>query len=218
MQRQDFYNYVREHVFPGHLSQGQVDGMEVLLDRGEKQGADPRFVAYVLATAFHETDHTMQPVREIGLGRGRPYGNPDPLPNGHIYYGRGYVQLTWRTNYQLMGERLGIALADDPDRALDPPIAAEIIYLGMTDGTFTGKKLADYFNADTSDWYNARRIVNGLDRAQLIAGYGLGFYRAMLVADGETQRTRSSMAAFRLLPIDPKTDYVALERQSLLAN
>ena len=63
---------------------------------------DPRQRAYVLATAWHETAHTFQPVREIGQGRGRPYGKPGHL--GQIPYGRGYVQLTWEANYATRSE------------------------------------------------------------------------------------------------------------------
>jgi hypothetical protein len=230
MQRRNFYDYVRQHLFPGHLSQTQVDGMETLLDAGEAQADDPRWIAYVLATTFHETDKTMQPIREYGLGRGQPYGVPDPQ-TGQVYYGRGYVQLTHKVNYQTMGAKLGIDLVNNPDQALDPPVAAKIIYLGMTQGLFTSHKLADYFNATTSDWYNARRIVNGLDRAMMIAGYGTAFYTAILRADvpdtppaAEAQPVlapppglKVDIAAFRQQIQSAEPDYVQLEKQSLLA-
>ncbi|TOE35570.1 hypothetical protein CGJ43_25525, partial [Vibrio parahaemolyticus] len=57
-----------------------------------------QYLAYVLATTYHETGHTMKPIEEWGKGQGRPYGEPDP-ETGQTYYGRGYVQLTWLANY-----------------------------------------------------------------------------------------------------------------------
>jgi len=51
----------------------------------------------------------------------------------------------------------------------------------MMRGLFTGKKLNDYFNANTCDWLNARRIINGTDHAELIAGYAQKFYNALIL-------------------------------------
>ena len=64
------------------------------------------------------------------------------------------------------------------DGALEPDLAAKIMFKGMIDGIFTGKKLADYFNPRTADWKNARRIINGLDHADDIATYAKKFYAA----------------------------------------
>ena len=226
MQRRIFYDYVRDNLFSGHLSQSQVDGMEALLDTGETQGVDLRWIAYILATTAHETGMTMTPIREYGLGRGHDYGKPDPV-TGQTYYGRGYVQLTFKVNYQSMGDKLGIDLVNNPDEALQPDIAAKVIYLGMTEGIFTHRKLADYFTAQTSDWYNARRIVNGLDMATKIAGYGTSFYTAILRAEAAAPPVAAAppaplkpaldIAAFRLQIPDLEPDYIELEKASLLA-
>ena len=59
----------------------------------------------------------------------------------------------------------------DPDQALRPLIAYRIMSIGMRDGLFTSKKLSDYINAQGCDYRNARRIINALDQAALIAGY-----------------------------------------------
>ena len=67
----------------------------------------------------------------------------------------------------------------DPDLALRPDLAAGILFAGMAQGWFTGKKLADYFNDRVSDPVNARRIVNALDRAATIAGYHRAFLAAL---------------------------------------
>lgn len=173
--RTAFFAAVRP-LFGGHLQQSQVDGLAVLLEEGETRGLDLRWIAYVLATAYHETAYTMQPIREWGLGTGQPYGRPDP-DSGLVYYGRGYVQLTHAVNYRRMGTRLGVDLYHQPDLALDPAIACKIIYTGMIEGLFTGHKLAEYFGA-TSDWYGARRIINGVDRASQIGSYATRFYVA----------------------------------------
>lgn len=89
------------------------------------------------------------------------------------------MQLTWKENYDKFGKLLKADLLNNPDLALALTNATKIMFVGMTKGMFTGKKLADYFAGETEDWVNARRIINGTDRAQLIAGYGKVFYGAI---------------------------------------
>ena len=168
-------------VFGTSLSQGQVDGLNVLVDEAEKRGTPLKHLAYILATAYHETAHTMQPVPEIGRGKGRKYGVPAG-PYGHVYYGRGYVQLTWLENYAKASKEIGINLVHQPERAMEPRIAALILFAGMQGGWFTGKKLSDYISPTKADYVNARRIVNGTDRAAKIAGYAEAFERALTAA------------------------------------
>jgi putative chitinase len=178
--RKFFFDQVRRTMFLGKLRQSQVAGMNAILDGWEKKYAsdDDRWLAYALATTYHETDQKMQPIEEYGKGRGRPYGVPDP-DTGQVYYGRGFVQLTWKRNYKTMGDLLGVDLVHQPGKALDLDIATNILFMGMIRGLFTGKKLGDYFNANTEDWVNARRIINGLDKAQAIAVYGHNFYGSL---------------------------------------
>jgi predicted chitinase len=155
----------------GPLSQNEVEGINALLAEMDGRGwTDKRWWAYTLATAWHETASTMQPIAEYGKGKGRPYGKPD-ASTGQTYYGRGFVQLTWKENYERMGALLGVDLVHKPDLAMEPITAAQIMCLGMQDGLFTGKGLGDYFDGDTDDPLNARRIVNGTDKAKMIAGY-----------------------------------------------
>jgi putative chitinase len=175
-----FFDAVRRSPFDGRLSQGQVDGLSRLLAAWEASGyRDLRWLAYILATAFHETGRKMQPVEEVG-GRSRPYGRPDPV-TGKRYYGRGDVQLTHKENYARAGRLVGLDLVDAPDLALRPDVSARILVEGMAQGLFTGRKLADHLG-DTTDWVGARRIVNGLDRAAQIAGYACSFHAALLAA------------------------------------
>lgn len=173
MNRTLFYAKVRR-VFGGHLSQTQVAGIEALLTATEGLPVPHR--AYIMATAMHETASTMQPIREYGKGKGRPYGKPGKYGQGQ--YGRGYVQLTWDANYERADKELGLngALLKDFDMALRVDIAAQILVRGMSEGWFTGKKLSDYM----PDYRAARRIVNGTDKAELIAGYAAGFEAALM--------------------------------------
>jgi putative chitinase len=178
--RNFFFTQVRRTLFANALQQAQVDGLNAILDGWEAKYAekDKRWLAYALATAYHETARTMQPIEEFGKGRGRPYGKRYPQ-TGQVYYGRGLVQLTWYYNYDKMKELLGVDLVHHPELALDPKTATNIMFVGMLDGIFTGKTLANYFGEVTEDWIHARRIINGLDKAQAIAAYGRNFHSAL---------------------------------------
>lgn len=178
--REFFFDYVRGHLFGGALRKSQVDGMTAVLDEWDQKHSkkDDRWLAYMLATTHHETDRTMQPIEEYGRGKGREYGKADPQ-TGKTYYGRGFVQLTWKYNYEAMGKLLGIDLVNKPELALELAPAVQILFIGMMKGTFTGKKLSDYLNETRGDWVNARRIINGVDKANLIASYGQQYYAAI---------------------------------------
>lgn len=166
-------------LFGGSLTQSQVDGLNSLMAAINDFGIQsPRFAAYILATPFHETAKTMQPIKEIGQGKTYAYGAQDPQTH-QIYYGRGYVQLTWKANYQKFGSLLNVDLVNNPDLTLQPDVAAKIMLVGMTKGLFTGKKLSDYITPDNTDFVSARRIINGTDCAQLIAGYANQFLAAL---------------------------------------
>jgi hypothetical protein len=145
----------------------------------------------MLATAFHETDRTMQPIREYGRGRGKRYGKPGPH-GGQAGYGRGYVQLTWPDNYARADRelQLGGALIANYDLAMDAGIAYRILSRGMLEGWFTGKRLADYIQGSRCDYLNARRIVNGTDRAATIAGYARAFEAILSAAQKKTPERR----------------------------
>jgi hypothetical protein len=186
-----FYKKVRAEFFNGRLSQQQTDGMAAILQKWERSGfTDIRWLAYMLGTTYHETARTMYPIEEYGKGMGRRYGKkikqsgkPYDEPD-QIYYGRGYVQLTWYENYERMGRILGIPLLQQPELALVPEHAADIMFEGMTKsvsfkGDFTGHYLEQYFNGAKEDWVNARRIINGRDRAELIADYAIRFYEIL---------------------------------------
>jgi putative chitinase len=191
LNRKYFFDTIRTTLFKTGMKQKQVEGMDAILNRWEATGlTDPRWLAYMLATTYHETAKTMHPIEEYGKGKNYKYGKkikrsgiPYTLPD-KIYYGRGYVQLTWYENYETMGRLLGVDLLGSPELALHPGIAADIMFEGMTKrnsnfGDFTGKSLEHYFNDKKEDWVNARRIINGTDKADLIAAYGKKFMAAL---------------------------------------
>ena len=181
-----FFNGYRSAF--GRLKQGQVTGIELL---GRHMEADPavtdlRWAAYMLATVKHECADTWQPIiergprdyfdqYETGTAKGTRLGNTQP-GDGYRFRGRGYVQITGRGNYARLTSALSRGadanLEDDPEHTLRPAIAYGIMSVGMRKGLFTGKKLSDYISRSGGcDYKQARRIINGLDRASLIADY-----------------------------------------------
>lgn len=196
--RNRLFSGVRQTVFHGHFKQSQVDGINFILDAWEATDfTDLRWLAYMLGTAYHETAATMQPVHEYGgdayftrmydvTGRrpdvARRMGNTSP-GDGIKYCGRGFVQLTWKSNYAKMGRLLGVDLVGNPDLAMDPKIAARIMFAGMTAtnlrDTFSGVNLQRYFNDTAEDWVGARHIINGTDHADMLAETSQDFFDAL---------------------------------------
>lgn len=208
MDKAAFFNSVRSSLFNGSLTKSQVSGTEYILDAIIDEGDIGRnHAAYMLATAFHETARTMQPVRETlassdaqairvldtAYARGRlpwvktAYWRPDA--QGKSWLGRGLVQLTHKANYIRAGKELGVDLVGNPGLAMEPKIAARILIKGMDEGWFTGRTLDDYIDdrdeADSEDlreYRNARPIINGKDKAEQIAQIALRFETALKAA------------------------------------
>ncbi|MFN7023977.1 MAG: glycoside hydrolase family 19 protein [Pseudorhizobium sp.] len=186
-------------VFGTSLSQGQVTGIEGIIDEALRRRTFKNHLAYMLATTYHETAHTMQPIHERG---GRAYFNKydagTPIGkrlgntvkgDGYLYRGRGLVQITGRSNYAKASKKLGVDFIKDPDRVLEPKLAIAIMFAGMEEGWFTGKDLLDYIDledeADAEDlreYANARRIINGTDKAAQIGKYAIAFENALAAA------------------------------------
>ena len=191
MNRAIFHSKINTSLFGGRINQSQKDGINFKLEAWQQSGlTDIRWLAYMLATSYHETARTMQPIEEYGKGKGKTYGkkikyNRLPYTNpDKIYYGRGDAQLTWYENYELMGKLLNIPLLEHPELALQPSISAKIMIEGMTRGKsgrgdFTGVSLENYFNNTKDDPRNARKIINGLDKADLIASHHIKFLDAI---------------------------------------
>lgn len=183
-----FYDVVRSRLLHV-ITESQVEGIDLILNYWESKAnnaawftasAPFAFLAYILATVYHETAHTFQPIREFGGSHAR-YAP---------YYGRGFVQLTWRIAYVVWSKLLGVDLVASPDRAMEPNLALEILFRGMMEGRFTGHRLADYVEGELYDYKNARHIVNPGefsetwqakygDTPALIAGYAMVFHAAI---------------------------------------
>ncbi len=162
------------------LKQSQVDGYETIIYAWEQDRklTDHRWLAYMLATVYHETAATIQPIEEYGKGAGYEYGKIIPS-TGKAYYGRGYVQLTWMDNYKKFERFLGYPLVSQPELACKPDVACDILFYGMINGSFTGRKLSDYISGTKCDFRNSRRIINGIDAAARIAAHAGKYLNAL---------------------------------------
>lgn len=184
-----FYDYIRGdagELFPV-MRQSQLEGIEATLKVAA--GKLPlSWCAYALATEYHETAKTMQGVRE-GLNVSDAWRRKNL--RYYPWYGRGKVQLTWERNYRFATERLRelgyeVDLIANPDQALDLDIGAAILVHGMIEGWFCeGKTLRRFIpaKAEKQHYINARRIINGTDKAELIAGYAQEFEKALIEGD-----------------------------------
>jgi predicted chitinase len=207
--RDKFYRTVQRGPFPGSIAITQREGMEVILTEWEKRRlTELSWLAYMLATAFHETAHTMQPVIETfnaardktnpsvetaiarldaawAAGRLKwvksPYWRKDA--NGMSWLGRGFVQLTHKFNYVTAQRKLGLPFSTRPEIALQVAPACQVMFQGMIEGWFTSHKLAEFRKPDgTFHFVKARMIINGLDRAEEIAGHARQFHAALVAA------------------------------------
>lgn len=221
MKEDVFFDTIRRTLFDGRMTQPQVDGIKGLLQAFDQVGdGDQDTLAYGLATAYHETGRRMVPVREgfaktdagarkavanLAAKRGPKsavarYSKPAG-PYGHVYYGRGHVQLTWLDNYRDSSADAGTDLVANPDAMLDPVISARVLFRGLQDGRWNGrgKGIAHYEGADDflsdAEAAEARRTVNVKDKAVEIARYSRRFYDALDLAGWEL---RSAAAATSL--------------------
>lgn len=205
--RRTFFDGYRKAFGP--LKQSQVVGLELKLGFIESDPLpDLRWIAYYLATVKHECADTWMPIderggddyfnRRYGPGTkvGAVLGNTQP-GDGALFHGRGDIQCTGRRNYTLFAGLLKIDLVGNPDLAKVPLHAYQIACIGMANGLFTGKKLGDYLGATGIDWVNARRVVNGTDKAELIAGYARSFYVVL--------RDATAAADERVGPVDTQS-------------
>lgn len=202
--RKTFFAQVRAQFQP--LNQSQVDGFDAILDEWERgKGDDLRQLGYMLGTSWHETGTAMQAIIETRRpGEGpvsedlaiarlesswrkgvltwvkKPYWRRDG--RGRTFLGRGLVQLTHEANYRKLGDAIGVDLVANPSLALDLRIAIRIMFVGMERGLFTGRKLGDFFHGATADWFNARRIINGVESAEKVAAHAKAFYICLRAA------------------------------------
>ena len=164
----------------GTREQSFVDGVNLVVAESEKEGLEYNQTAYVLATAYHESAGTFLPVKEAyWLSENWRKKNLRYYP----YYGRGLVQITWKENYLKAGQKLGYGdkFANNPDMVMDQDISVKILVLGSKEGWFTTRKLSDYMDKakGVKEYTNARRIINGMDKATKIANEAIVFEKAL---------------------------------------
>lgn len=184
--RKKFFDGFKKH-FDSSLDQSQVDGIEFLLTSFEQEPLwkDLRHIAYALATIYHETAASMQPVEE-GYYLGRRAKAFQKTLRYYPHFGRGYVQLTWERNYVKAGKALRVDFIKNPNLVMRPDYSFQILTRGMFEGWFTGKKLSTYIHGATCDYVNARKIINGTDKAGLIAGYARLFEQLLKISGSST--------------------------------
>ena len=186
------------------INQGFVDGVNGLFaafnDYKELDSSNPLYVAYMCATAYHETDKTMQAITEYGGVRyfdkydtgslAATLGNtPEADGDGYKYRGRGHVMITGYANYKKFTDILDIDLVNSPDLALDPIVSAKILVIGSLQGTFTTKRLSQYikYGLEYNEWVNARKVINGTDDNKPIADYAINFLQCIKVVAANVQ-------------------------------
>jgi hypothetical protein len=195
---QAFFDFLRADKLLGPvLTASEVSGCNAIVAACGAQGWPIADTAYALATAYHETSGTMQPIHEYGGDayfrrmydiegarpeKARELGNLF-AGDGIRYAGRGYVQLTGRKNYAKAAAALGVPLEESPDLALQPDIAAAIMVRGMREGWFTARDLDDDLprqgKATLAQFVASRDIINGRDKADKIAGEAITFQDAL---------------------------------------
>lgn len=197
-----FFAFMRDSRTLGPaLNDNEVNGSNAIIAACAAASFPIGDTAYALATAWLETGGTMQPIKELGgtayftrmyditgarPAKARELGNLSP-GDGAKYCGRGYVQLTGKRNYTIATQKLrergligpDVDLVANPDLAMRPDIAANVMVLGMREGWFTGRDLDDDIPRDrpatVAEFVKSRDIINGTDRAGEIANAAVEF-------------------------------------------
>ena len=113
---------------------------------------------------FRDRAHAQQFVRNQEKLANHVYANrngngPPRSGDGFHYRGRGYLQLTGRSNYTKFGQRLGIDLVGNPGQAAEPAIAWRIAANYLATRKRGGKTAFAW--ADDNNVEAVTRIVNG---------------------------------------------------------
>lgn len=173
--RKLFFDGYRQNLDPNKkLDKTEVDAIDSFLDfvdSAYNKLTIPQW-AYVFASTFHETNATFLPVKEAyWLSEDWRRKNLRYFP----FYGRGFIQITWKENYAKFSKQIGEDFVKNPDLVMVPKYAFKIMIDGFINGSFTGKKITDYINSSKKDYKGARKCINGVDKAELIASYALKF-------------------------------------------
>lgn len=110
-----------------------------------------------LATIRVEVGRDFLPIKEIASGtayEGRTDLGNTVKGDGVKYKGRGYIQLTGRSNYTHYGQLLGIDLVNNPDSALDELVSAKVLALYFKEHNIN-------IACEQKNWTFVRQLVNG---------------------------------------------------------
>tara|TARA_R110000851_G_scaffold6659_3_gene26654 strand:- start:1822 stop:2451 length:630 start_codon:yes stop_codon:yes gene_type:complete len=203
---EEFYDEVARTLFYGSLPEFQRAPLTYMAEEFHRRGmTNVDQLAYIMATAYHETDR-FKALGEYGEGKGRDYGVPLLSIRGKTigYYGRGWVMLTWLQNYAKVSVAATLAfgkpidLVNNPDMIIDNlEVNAFATFEGMITGMFTGRKIGTYINGNGTDFLKARKVINGMDKASLIAGYAEAFKEAFGDIEFGGQDGRTTTGPFR---------------------
>jgi hypothetical protein len=162
----------------GDYSAASAQSIPYILAAAQKHGmTDPAQIAYALATAQAESSMGQAMFENTSFSQSGEAG---------AYHGRGFIQITWQEAYARVGNIIGVDLLNNPDRASEPEIAAEILVRGLQEGWFGHQRpLSDFVNSAEGrrDYYHARQIVNSLDRAGEIERSAQIYEQALTGAD-----------------------------------
>lgn len=188
-------------------------------------------LAYALATAYHETWHTIKPIKETqkptetnisdntvkarlnsAFKKGQLSWVKEDYWSGG-FFGRGYVQLTHKYNYSTASTKLGADFVKNPNLVMDKRYATEILLIGMRGGWFTGKKLSDFITLKKSNYFDARAIINGdknkvdngVKMGDRIAGYARSF-EALLKAEGYGEEENDGQIQESVVELTPVSE------------
>lgn len=206
MNREAFFAHVRAALFNHQLSTAQVEGCEAILAGFEAARWPLSWAAYGFATVFHETGQRMQPIIETTGPRDREPVSVDRAiarleaawaakrlrwvktaywrkdKDGLSWLGRGLPQTTHRTNYAWAERVTGVPFTRNPELMLEMRYSLPVMIQAMQEGAYTRHRNADYLNRQPPDYRGARRIINGMDKADMIAGYARRFEEALRLA------------------------------------
>lgn len=174
------FKQAEKKLFPKGCTALQVQAITAIMSECECQGVRlPNQVAYILATPYHEAYNWNDPMSRMTCLK--EMGGEAYLKSKKYYpwYGRGFSHLTWKENYEKESKRMGIDLIANPERLYDYQVAANSHVYCMMAGAYTGVKLSKYVNSGKTDFPNARRVINGTDKAELIAGYAMEFLKCL---------------------------------------
>lgn len=200
-----FFDHLRgTNVLGPKITKEEFEGCSAIILACQNARWGMSWTAYALATAYLETAMTMQPVKERGgtayytrmyditgqrPAKARELGNLTP-GDGAKYPGMGYVQMTGLGNYRkatakLRAMGIDVDLVAHPELAMRPDVAAAIMVLGMAEGWFTTRKLADDLPARGAatlrQFVMSRDIINGTDKDDEIAAFAVVFQSGLAV-------------------------------------